>query len=229
MIRNPDESALTKYLEDKYAGSIEVPEHSQDYQIIESKGLRNHYMPKAHGFNLMTLEVCLGDWGVASWKDDHLSETIQPLLLRAPEVILETPWGPSVDIWNLGALLPELMFGQNMFSGQDSGRYTTKGHLAEMNALLGPFPHALLSAAMLSGAKDLFDNHGDIRRYRLSKVMPLKNRFKSLGDDEAPTFEAFIKVLLELDPQGRRRAGDLFDEPWILHEYTQSIAAEKVS
>lgn len=229
MIRNPDESALTKYLEETYAESPAVTETSGAYEIIESRGLRKHYMPKAYGFNLMTLDVCLGDWGVASWEGEHLSETKQPLLLRAPEVILEAPWGPTVDIWNLGALLPELTFGQNMFSGQDSGKYTTKGHLAEMNALLGPFPETLLSVATLNGAKELFDNQGNVRKYRLSKVVPLRDRFKSLGEDEAPKFESFIRMLLQLDPQQRRGAGDLSDEPWLNHEYTQSISAEKVS
>lgn len=229
MIRNPDESPLTKYLEDKYTDSLEVLDGHKDYEIIQSEGLRKHYMPKAYGFNLMTLEVYLGDWGVASWQDEHLSETIQPLLLRAPEVILEAPWGPSVDVWNLGALLPELVFGQNMFSGQDSGKYTTKGHLAEMNALLGPFPQNLLSAATLNGAKDLFDNQGNVRKYRLSKVVPLGVRFEGLGEDEAPKFEDFVKVLLQIDPQQRKGADDLFLEPWLKHEYTQSISAEKVS
>ena len=229
MIRNPDESALTKYLEETYAEAPAAPEMSEPYEVIESKGLRRHYMPKSHGFNLMTLEVCLGDWGVACWKDEHLSEMIQPSLLRAPEVILEAPWGPLVDVWNLGALLPELTFGQNMFSGRDSGKYTTKGHLAEMNALLGPFPGALLSGATLDGAKDMFDKQGNVRKYRLSKVVPLKDRFKSLGEEEAPKFEEFIKTLLELDPQRRKGAGELLDEPWLTHEYTQSISAEKVS
>lgn len=41
----------------------------------------------------------------ASWTDKHLSDRIQPPILRAPEVTLGAPWGPSVDIWNLGCLV----------------------------------------------------------------------------------------------------------------------------
>lgn len=30
---------------------------------------------------------------------------VQPHIYRAPEVVFEIPWGPPVDIWNLGALV----------------------------------------------------------------------------------------------------------------------------
>jgi serine/threonine-protein kinase SRPK3 len=42
----------------------------------------------------------------------------------------------KVDIWNLGALVPELVFGQNMFSAKDKkGVYSVGRHLEEMAAL----------------------------------------------------------------------------------------------
>jgi serine/threonine-protein kinase SRPK3 len=42
----------------------------------------------------------------------------------------------KVDIWNLGALVPELVFGQNMFSAKDKkGVYSVGRHLEEMDAL----------------------------------------------------------------------------------------------
>lgn len=132
MLRNPDKSALTKYLEENYADVSFPKDANEEYRIIPSRSLRNHYIGNTRGFNLMTLEVRLGEWGVVCFADEHLSETIQPPLFRAPEMLLEAPWGPTVDIWNLGSLIPELVFGQNMFSGADSGAYAVKGHLAEI-------------------------------------------------------------------------------------------------
>lgn len=67
-----------------------------------------------------TLTVRLADFGtckemfhwfvssnvvLASWYDKHLTEWIQPQMLRAPEVILGAPWDWRVDIWNMGALV----------------------------------------------------------------------------------------------------------------------------
>lgn len=229
MLRNPDEAGLTKYLEDTYPETEPAQQTDEEYKIIKSRGLRHHYIKAVRGFNLLTLEASLGDWGVASWKDKHLSEIIQPLLLRAPEVILEAPWGPVVDVWNLGALLPEMIFGQNMFSGEDSGEYTIRGHLAEMNALLGPFPQTLLSAARLKKAKDMFDEHGNVRKFRLKKVVPLKDRVEDMPEGESPKFEAFTRRMLELDPGRRKTAAEMLEDPWLSHEYTENISVEKVS
>jgi serine/threonine-protein kinase SRPK3 len=41
----------------------------------------------------------------ASWVDKHLTEWIQPQMLRAPEVILGAPWDHKVDIWNMGLIV----------------------------------------------------------------------------------------------------------------------------
>lgn len=98
MLRNPDETALTKYLEEACASSPDTAHADSDYRIVKSQSLRQHYIGKTRGFNLLTLEICLGDWGVACLEDDHLSELIQPTLLRAPEVILEAPWDATVDL-----------------------------------------------------------------------------------------------------------------------------------
>lgn len=84
----------------------------------------------------MNLNIALSDWGVASFINRRLTEEIQPLLLRTPGVLLSAPWDEKVDIWNLGALVPELVFGQNMFSAEDKkGVYSVGRHLEEMAAL----------------------------------------------------------------------------------------------
>lgn len=41
----------------------------------------------------------------ASWVDDHLMELIQPINLRAPEVVLGAEWDTSADIWNAGCVV----------------------------------------------------------------------------------------------------------------------------
>jgi len=37
--------------------------------------------------------------------DKHLTEWIQPQMLRAPEVILGAEWNTKVDIWNVGLVV----------------------------------------------------------------------------------------------------------------------------
>ena len=95
---------------------------------------------------------------------------IQPLLLRAPEVILQAGWSYSADIWNLGAMVSRIIFAPTqtiqhtdmgvikmwdlaenttLFKARNptSDKYDPEQHLAEMVALLGPAPDVLLKRA----------------------------------------------------------------------------------
>lgn len=42
---------------------------------------------------------------LASYFKKHLTEWIQPQMLRAPEVILGASWDFRADIWNVGVLV----------------------------------------------------------------------------------------------------------------------------
>ena len=37
--------------------------------------------------------------------DNHTVDVIEPLGLRAPEIILGSGWGPSAEIWGLGCVV----------------------------------------------------------------------------------------------------------------------------
>jgi hypothetical protein len=44
----------------------------------------------------------------ANWVDKHTVDVIEPIALRAPEVILGAEWGPSAEIWGLGCVVSPL-------------------------------------------------------------------------------------------------------------------------
>ena len=69
-------------------------------------------------------------------------ESIQPAQTnhyRAPEILLGMPWSKPIDIWNLGALLWDLVENRNLFENMPIGidDYDPALHLAYMVALLG--------------------------------------------------------------------------------------------
>jgi hypothetical protein len=41
----------------------------------------------------------------ANWVSNHTVDVIEPIALRAPEVILGARWGPSAEIWGLGCVV----------------------------------------------------------------------------------------------------------------------------
>ena len=73
-------------------------------------------------------------------KPEGRHSTIQTRHYRAPEVILETGWKCSADIWSAGCILYELVTGRLLYDTHEN-----REHLAMMQAHLGysSFPYAL--------------------------------------------------------------------------------------
>jgi serine/threonine-protein kinase SRPK3 len=206
--------------------SSSVTEHTGEYKIIPSQSLREVYFPE--GFNMMELSITLSDWGVASFTSRHLTENIQPVLLRAPEVLLQAEWNAAVDIWNLGALVPELVFAQRMFCARDGeGVYEVKRHLEEMEGLCGKFPKAFLKKGDRGVVDGVFDWEGELRERELEEVVSLEKRFEGLDAGERENFVAFIKRMLVLDPEERPSAKELLEEAWLKHNYDEDVSEEQ--
>ncbi|KAG6023834.1 hypothetical protein E4U19_004104, partial [Claviceps sp. Clav32 group G5] len=82
-----------------------------------------------------------------SWREKHLSDVIQPLALGAPEVTLGAPWDTGVDIWSLGCLVIEFVYGYAPFREDPSEEDTWTAeddHLAKIVEIIGPIPSSLL-------------------------------------------------------------------------------------
>ncbi|KAG6090911.1 hypothetical protein E4U30_007812 [Claviceps sp. LM220 group G6] len=108
-----------------------------------------------------SIHVRIIDFGVASWREKHLFEKIQPLALRAPEVAVGASWDTGVDIWTLGCLIIEFLHGLIIFptSAPKTGTWTDEDeHLARIIEVLGPFPSSLLKKGHLSA--EFFDEKG---------------------------------------------------------------------
>ncbi|KAG6111613.1 hypothetical protein E4U13_004732 [Claviceps humidiphila] len=187
---------------------------------------------------MASLHVRIIDFGVAlveslltlrlaSWRDKHLGEMIQPLALRAPEVI-------------------EFMYGYVIFPESESKRgiwNSEEGHLARIIEILGPFPSSLLrkgrrsaeffdekgmllSIALPLGCfAEIFDPPGKLIRIRKLKASSLKrmlhgkvkpyNKPSDMPEDEFDIFVDFLKGMLEIDPIKRKSAAQLLQHEWL--------------
>ncbi|TWU72628.1 hypothetical protein ED733_000214 [Metarhizium rileyi] len=175
---------------------------------------------------MASLHVRIIDFGVASWRERHLSEKIQSPALRAPEVTLGAAWDTGVDIWSLGCLLVEFVQGIVLFSGEASeeGTWTAEDdQLARMAEVLGPFPTSLLQRGRRS--TEFFDEKGKLIRipnFKRTSLERLINgeekpflRPLDMPEAEVATFIDFIKGMLEIDPTSRKSAADLLQHEWI--------------
>ncbi|KAI1505630.1 kinase-like domain-containing protein [Biscogniauxia marginata] len=209
-------------IESGYLVEAPVPQQNkteEKYSAAPSTPLRCYYFNDADTTRVAEFDIALGDWGVSSWATQHLSEKIQPVALRSPEVLIEAPWDVTTDWWNLGAVVLEVFRAVRMFSGrvQPDGHYELKEHLAEIVDLFGPFPKELLEKGNQDIVRRLFDEDGQI------KDAPPLNRpglsseafVPDLDQDIREEFVSFLQALMKINPADRLSTSDLLRQPWL--------------
>ncbi|KAG6285546.1 hypothetical protein E4U45_000321, partial [Claviceps purpurea] len=163
---------------------------------------------------------------LASWREKHLSDLIQPLALRAPEVVLGAPWDTGVDIWSLGCLVVEFVHGYVMFRNEpeEGDTWTPEDdHLAKIVEIIGPIPSSLLKQGRRTA--EFFDEQGEFRRIpnlgptslerllngdRMPCIKP-----SDMSDDEVVVFIDFVRSMLQIDPVKRKSAAQLLQHEWL--------------
>ncbi|KAF4951191.1 hypothetical protein FGADI_7682 [Fusarium gaditjirri] len=96
--------------------------------------------------------VKLADLGGAFTEEDSIAgaKAITPVALRAPETILGEHLGKGIDIWALGCLIFEMIFGRPLFvaiqslEGEDYDETSNDEHLIQLWEVIGPLPKPLL-------------------------------------------------------------------------------------
>ncbi|XAR73674.1 Non-specific serine/threonine protein kinase [Bertholletia excelsa] len=159
----------------------------------------------------------LVDFGNACWADKQFAEEIQTRQYRAPEVILRSGYSSSVDMWSFACTAFELATGEMMFNPNGGQDYSEdEDHLALMMELLGKIPRKIATGGARS--KDYFDRHGDLKRIRRLKYVPLdrllveKHKF---SDADAREFAEFLIPLLDFAPEKRPTADQCLQHPWL--------------
>ncbi|EFR03026.1 CMGC/SRPK protein kinase [Nannizzia gypsea CBS 118893] len=165
---------------------------------------------------------------------------IQPDHYRAPEVILGCGWSFSADIWNIGLLVWGMFELKELFTQvRDSqGNYSAKGHLAEMIALLGPPPKALIAKINSmppnpwqfpvmgddgnthSNPKEFFggpffSDKGDFMHNGLIPDRKLEDTVLSLDGKEKELLLSFVSKAVGWLPDERSTARELLEHPFL--------------
>lgn len=191
----------------------------ESYTVIPSRPLRSYYFNKDQSMRMDECDITLGDWGVSSWADRHLTENIQPVALRAPEVLIGAPWDAKADFWNLGAVVLEVYRAVRMFDGRASsdGQYHVREHLAEMVQFFGPFPAELLREGDQELVKTLFDEEGRVRDADQLSRPDLSSEWFTPGLDDRTReeFISFLREMMKINPKERPTPEQLLELPWL--------------
>ncbi|KAJ5799909.1 uncharacterized protein N7518_001977 [Penicillium psychrosexuale] len=158
----------------------------------------------------------LSDFGSAVQGDEKRNHNAQPNVYRAPEVMLKAEWSYPIDIWNVGVMAWDLFEGKLLFVGDDpDGKgYSTRAHLAEVIAILGPPPLTLIRRGTRS--PEFFTEDGHWRNdLEIPKDASLHNSEQFLSGRNKEMFLEFMKGMLQWKPEDRKTAKELLQDPWL--------------
>lgn len=173
------------------------------------------------------ITVKVADFGNACYTDRHFTYDIQTRQYRAPEVLLGTQWGASVDCWSMACMIFELLTGDFLFEPQCSKNYSKdEDHVAQIIELLGPPPPYLMQGRFVSS---IFDSRGRLLNIHKLKVWPLMDVFTGkygVHPEKAQQLCELMLHLLELDPRMRQDCASLLlTDKWI-SSYAQQFRPE---
>ncbi|KAJ5773661.1 hypothetical protein N7457_008557 [Penicillium paradoxum] len=160
--------------------------------------------------------TALSDFGAAVCGEEKRNKDAQPNVYRSPEVMLEVEWSYPIDIWNVGAMIWDLFEGKHMFLGNDpDGKgYSTRAHLAEVIAMLGPPPLSLLKRGQRS--LEFFTEDGDWKsEVKIPGRRSLDNSELFLSGQNKEMFLEFMRGMIQWKPEDRKTARELLQDPWL--------------
>ncbi|PGH36283.1 CMGC/SRPK protein kinase [[Emmonsia] crescens] len=140
-----------------------------------------------------------------------------PDLYRAPEVLLQLPWGFPVDIWSIGVMTLELLEGKNLFDPIDHvhGQYVLPLALAQYIGYLGPPPLEIIRHSPLFST--YFDPEGNwISEPPIPKTSLEEFVTAIPPGEEKDQFLRFIRKILTWDQEVRATSIDIISDAWLM-------------
>jgi len=213
---------LDRFLESHPAetdGSFELD--GETYPIIKSQPIPHGYSWDTSAFEAELMLIYLVDYGQAQRAGEQpTTDCFGAYALRAPEVILQSDFGPGLDIWAVGCITFELLVGRWLFHPEEGEDWSLEDdHLAKMMEMTGQrFPAPMLERA--KRRKDFFDDAGNL--LRISELIPISletamanYNVPGLSEDEIKKAADFIRACLRFDYSERATAEELQDHAFL--------------
>jgi len=146
------------------------------------------------------------DFGSALFESRWHNHLVQTRHYRAPEVVLGMKWGFPIDVWSIGCIMLEFIYGRMVYNTHDS-----IDHLNQMITMIGPMPSSFKAKIPKEAKQAFYDKEGklNLKRAKISGVQcqPLKNYFNTNIREDKLLLD-LISKMLRWDPASRISAAD---------------------
>lgn len=163
------------------------------------------------------MDVKIADLGNACWVDNHFTEDIQTRQYRSLEVLIGAGYNTSADIWSTACMAFELATGDYLFEPHSGEGYSRdEDHLAHIIELLGEIPKRIINSGKQS--KQYFNKKGELRHIAWLKPWDLYDVLTdkyNWSPQDAKDFAAFLRPMLDFDPNRRATAAECLQHPWL--------------
>lgn len=163
-------------------------------------------------------ELKVIDFGSSCFIHQKTYTYIQSRFYRAPEIILGITYGPPIDMWSLGCILPELYTGRPLFPGENENE-----QLACIMEVLGLPSELHLEKA--SRRRVFFDSKRTPRyltNSRGRKRIPGTETIENLVKTVDLKFINLLNQCLTWDPDERITPNEALNHEWIIRENEQT-------
>ena len=166
------------------------------------------------------IKVKLADFGCALRVGEVYPAIVGTSEYRAPELLLESPYGVGIDIWATACLLVELATGKYLFRPDSSPNVLKEEkHLALMTKLLGPVPQDMVRSGR-AGRSFYNKRTGELHHFPLHSLQnedltTLLGVRRGKAEDKDEAFSQFLLPLLEFRPEMRITAEGALEHPFI--------------
>lgn len=149
------------------------------------------------------------DFGSSCYSDQRIYTYIQSRFYRSPEVVLELPYGPAIDMWSFGCIIVELITGYPIFPGESEPELMSR--IVEVLGLPDP--------GYLSKSRrrvSYFDLNGNLRiSHRYKKRAPGSKPLSLILNNSDELLIDFVSKCLQFSPENRMSPQEAINHPWI--------------
>ena len=138
----------------------------------------------------------------------------------SPEIIFNSDYNETIDIWALACIIFELATGEALFDTKRDANFSqNENHILKFIEILGNIPNKLIKRMrepkMYFDMVKKFTKLKSIKRTSIKDLLIIKYNFEK---EEAENLNDFLLQMLEYFPEKRATAQKMLSHPWLNNE-----------